>query len=375
MQIGMLPSRAIYSSFKTSTSSYKNTDNQNPSFCGYKYKKYGQRPYKQVISFVAGFMTCFCVLKAPILHNESKIVKNIEKPLIKVVEDVKEFKLKKFNLDHFTDYFKKSDVKDEVEKTAEKTVNDTGKTSSNVKENVKASVAEEIKALKNVSYTEKNKRLYKLYKTGEVNPELKNYLLSCRMDYLNKKMDTEWAGLINEFCEKYQITSTKAKVGIFSQMLQESALNPTAGSNKGAYGLMQIIPSTAEAMNKMYVGSKDKLISFDCVKDPRDVSDNIEIGVALMADNLRRYRNCEDPFKTALASYNAGTGPVDAYLKGQTLKAGNDYINTEKVKIRHGIPPYEETTLYVNIIEDTKNYMLKNLENLDSNLKQRLDIQ
>lgn len=371
----MLPSRAIYSSYKASTFSYNNPDEQSPSFGGYKYKKYGHRSYKGVISFVAGFMTCFCVLKAPILHNESKIVKDIEKPLIKVVEDVKEFKLKKFNLDHFTDYFKKSDIKDEVEKTAEKTVNDTVKTPTNIKENVKSSVAEEIQALKNVSYTDKNKRLYKMYKTGEVNPELKNYLLSCRMDYLNKKMDTEWVGLVNEFCEKYQITSHKAKVGILSQMLQESALNPTAGSNKGAYGLMQIIPSTAEAMNKMYVGSKDKLISFDCAKDPQVISDNIEIGIALMADNLRRYRNCEDPFKTALASYNAGTGPVDAYLKGQTLKAGNDYINTEKVKIRHGIPPYEETKLYVSIVEDTKNYMLKNVGDLDSNVKQLLGIQ
>ena len=54
---------------------------------------------------------------------------------------------------------------------------------------------------------------------------------------------------------------------IHAQAVQESKLNPTAVSPKGATGVMQLMPKTAEALGV----------------DPGDPAQNIDGGVRLMA--------------------------------------------------------------------------------------------
>ncbi len=88
----------------------------------------------------------------------------------------------------------------------------------------------------------------------------------------------------------------------------ESLFNPHATSNKGAAGLMQLMPATA---NKY--GAKDRY-------NPRQ---NIEAGVRYLKALLQRYPGELDH---ALAAYNAGEAAVDRY---------------------QGIPPYPETRDYV----------------------------
>jgi len=92
----------------------------------------------------------------------------------------------------------------------------------------------------------------------------------------------------------------------------ESGYDPRARSDKGAMGLMQLMPETA----KRY-----------CVKDPYDPVQNLRGGSQYLRDLLQRYGN--DP-KLALAAYNAGEDAVE----------------------RHGrqIPPYRETRLYVPLV-------------------------
>jgi soluble lytic murein transglycosylase-like protein len=108
------------------------------------------------------------------------------------------------------------------------------------------------------------------------------------------------------------------KSGVDAQLVravidQESAGRPCALSAKGAQGLMQLMPATAD--------------DYD-VDDPFDPKQNVEAGTKLLKSLLDRYKN--DP-TLALGAYNAGAGRVDR---------------------EGGVPPIPETVDYVTAILD-----------------------
>jgi hypothetical protein len=90
----------------------------------------------------------------------------------------------------------------------------------------------------------------------------------------------------------------------------ESNYKPKARSNKGAMGLMQLMPSTARAYN---------------LRNPYDPKANISAGVKHLKSLLDRLGAVD----LALAAYNAGEGAVKKF---------------------NGIPPYRETRNYVTRI-------------------------
>jgi soluble lytic murein transglycosylase-like protein len=88
----------------------------------------------------------------------------------------------------------------------------------------------------------------------------------------------------------------------------ESSFDPAAVSHKGARGLLQLMPETAERFG---------------VEDAFDASQNVDGGARYLRWLLERY---DGRTELALAGYNAGEAAVDKY---------------------QGIPPYRETRDYV----------------------------
>jgi flagellum-specific peptidoglycan hydrolase FlgJ len=113
---------------------------------------------------------------------------------------------------------------------------------------------------------------------------------------------------IADACEKYGVDPLL----IVAQMQQESSYNRRAVSKKGASGLMQLMPDTAQRFG---------------VKNTYNPKQNIEAGVKYMQWLLKKFGG---DVSLALAGYNAGEGSV--------IKYGNR------------IPPYRETKDYVKRI-------------------------
>jgi len=98
---------------------------------------------------------------------------------------------------------------------------------------------------------------------------------------------------------------------VHALVVVESGYQPRAVSPKGALGLTQLMPATAQRLH---------------VKNPFDPEQNVRAGVRELSRLIDRYAG---DLPRALAAYNAGEGAVDRY---------------------RGVPPYRETRRYVQRI-------------------------
>ncbi len=96
-------------------------------------------------------------------------------------------------------------------------------------------------------------------------------------------------------------------------MGQESSFNPLAESNKGASGLMQIMPGTARELAaglgiRDLQGKSDEEVKAWLKANPQQ---NVQMGSAYLAQNLRRFGG---DVQSALVAYNAGPGVAQEWI-------------------------------------------------------------
>lgn len=114
--------------------------------------------------------------------------------------------------------------------------------------------------------------------------------------------------LVREAAERHNVDPALVRAVIET----ESNWNPSAVSRKGAVGLMQLIPTTAQRFG---------------VDDLYSPQQNVDAGVKYLRTLLERYNGNLD---LALAAYNAGEGAVDR---------------------AHGVPSFRETRNYVQRVQ------------------------
>ncbi len=116
--------------------------------------------------------------------------------------------------------------------------------------------------------------------------------------------DTELVPLI----ERHSLAQNLDPKLVRAVIQAESGYNRRALSNKGAMGLMQLMPMTAKLLR---------------VSDPWSAEENVRGGTAYLRQLLNRFQG---RVEWAVAAYNAGPGAVERH---------------------RGIPPYRETREYV----------------------------
>ena len=162
--------------------------------------------------------------------------------------------------------------------------------------------------------------------TGGAFAVLFTYIATCVACDVHSKIDFARTAL-NLEAFKDEIAAAAASYGVDVALLRavihaESAFNPMAVSNKGAQGLMQLMPGTADDLG---------------VTDAFNVSQNITGGAKYLAQLLKDFNGNT---QLATAAYNAGEGAVQKY---------------------GGVPPYDETQVYVQRVEQLRDRYQKAL--------------
>ena len=108
------------------------------------------------------------------------------------------------------------------------------------------------------------------------------------------------AGIVSEtghdevvyYADSYAAHYEIPKELVHAIITQESGWNPSVVSAKGAMGLMQLMPATAQEY---------------CVRNPFDISENLSGGVRYLADLMQQFSG---DFRLVLAAYYRGSRPI-----------------------------------------------------------------
>lgn len=189
--------------------------------------------------------------------------------------------------------------------------------------------------------------LFGKYKIGDFTPNDYSKTDYKKGDAIDQRID-KFAPVIDRESKKHGLRPELIK----SVIRQESGGITDAKSHVGASGLMQLMPATAKELG---------------VNDSTNPEQNIEGGAKYLAQHVKKYSKKgyseDDATKLALASYNAGSGWVDAAIN----KSGGS-MDGEAVlaSLRDPSLQLRGKTRSTNSINETDGYVKKIYSNYDA---------
>ena len=125
-----------------------------------------------------------------------------------------------------------------------------------------------------------------------------------------------------EYVEKYSSEYSVPEYIVYSVIKVESDFDENAKSEKGACGLMQLMPETYKWLTE---------VDGEKAEDIFDPCENIKYGTYYLSMLYKRYKN----WTYVLCAYNAGAGNVDKWLKEEPFEIQfletQNYVNKLEV--------------------------------------------
>ncbi len=123
------------------------------------------------------------------------------------------------------------------------------------------------------------------------------------------------------FVEKYALEYGVSEELVYSVIKTESGFDSSAVSNKGAIGLMQMMPTTFEWLtNDILREHLDKGMLYD-------PETNIKYGTYYLSRLYNRFGD----WNTAIAAYNGGEGNVSEWLSDTRYSDDGKKLNVDKI--------------------------------------------
>ena len=125
-----------------------------------------------------------------------------------------------------------------------------------------------------------------------------------------------------QYVEKYSRENGLDKYLVYAVIKTESGFDPSALSNVGARGLMQLMKDTFDWVSYR-LGDEDTQFL-----DMYDPETNIRYGCWLLGYLYKEFGNVE----TTMAAYHAGRGQVNEWLSDQSISADGVHLDSIPIK-------------------------------------------
>jgi soluble lytic murein transglycosylase len=133
--------------------------------------------------------------------------------------------------------------------------------------------------------------------------------------YARYRYPLHYAAIVRAHARNYHLDPALLAAVIYT----ESKFDASSRSSKGAVGLMQLLPGTAEGIAERTGGTQF------VVSDLQNPEINIRYGAWYLEHLEQRYQGRPNSTDLALAAYNAGEGEVDRWI-AETPPGGQVHI-------------------------------------------------